>query len=297
MGKEKPFVVDPTLENSFSDIFPSPPVLSSHKAAWSGIHLEYHCQPMWETPDYCLENHVISINLGQPNRLERIIDGRFQKAPMLTGNVGLYPAQLQQKHLWDRKAEFLLLSLEIELVAYQACELLGTDQIELVPHLVIQDPLIQQIGLALKAELESDGLGGRLYVESMANALIIHLLRQYSTQEKNIPTYQGGLPQQKLKEVTDYIHDHLEQNISLNELAVTVQLSPHHFCRLFKQSTGLSPHQYVILSRVERAKQLLLQGEMALVEVAVACGFSHQSHLNRHFKRLLGITPKELLKS
>ncbi|WP_392530594.1 helix-turn-helix domain-containing protein [Nostoc sp. C117] len=290
-------MVDSTQENAFSDIFPSPPVLSSHKAAWSGIHLEYHCQPMWQTPDYCLENHVISINLGQTNRLERVIEGRFQKAPMLTGNVGLYPAHLQQRHLWDGNAEFLLLSLEEELVAHKACELMGTHRIELVPHLVIQDPLIQQIGLALKAELESDGLGGRLYVESMANALVIHLLRQYSTQEKNIPTYQGGLPQQKLKEVVDYIHNHLEQNLTLDELAETVQLSPHHFCRLFKQSTGFSPHQYVIVSRVERAKQLLLQRKMAIAEVAIACGFSHQSHFNRHFKRLLGVTPKAFRKS
>ncbi|MEG4942592.1 helix-turn-helix transcriptional regulator [Microcoleus sp. F4-D5] len=81
------------------------------------------------------------------------------------------------------------------------------------------------------------------------------------------------------------------------ELAGIAQLSPYYFSRAFKQSVGISPHQYVIQQRVERAKQLLLQGNMSLYEIAIACGFTHQSHLTRHFKRLTGVTPKTLLKS
>ncbi len=116
-------------------------------------------------------------------------------------------------------------------------------------------------------------------------------------QKRNIVTYRGGLPQHKLTLVTDYISDRLEEELSLNELAAIAQLSPYHFSRAFKQSTGISPHRYVIQQRIERAKQLLLQGKMSLADVAIACGFSHQSHLNRHFKRLTGVTPKTLLKS
>lgn len=97
--------------------------------------------------------------------------------------------------------------------------------------------------------------------------------------------------------VTDYISDRLDRELSLNELAAIAQLSPYHFSRAFKQSTGISPHQYVIQCRVERAKQLLQQGKMSIGEIAIACGFSHQSHLNRHFKRLTGVTPKTLLKA
>ena len=97
--------------------------------------------------------------------------------------------------------------------------------------------------------------------------------------------------------VTDYISDRLDRELSLNELAAIAQLSPYHFSRAFKQSTGISPHQYVIQQRIERAKQLVLQGKMSLADIAIACGFSHQSHLNRHFKRITGVTPKNLLKS
>jgi len=77
------------------------------------------------------------------------------------------------------------------------------------------------------------------------------------------------------------------------ELAAIAQLSVFHFCRSFKRSTGFTPHQYVIQQRVERAKQLLKDGKMGISEVAIACGFTHQSHLNRHFKRLTGVPPKK----
>lgn len=101
----------------------------------------------------------------------------------------------------------------------------------------------------------------------------------------------------QLKLVVDYINDYLDRELSLDELATIAQLSPYHFCRSFKGSTGLTPHQYVIRQRVERAKLLLKDGRMGIAEVAIACGFTHQSHLNRHFKRLTGVTPKNFSKS
>jgi AraC family transcriptional regulator len=97
--------------------------------------------------------------------------------------------------------------------------------------------------------------------------------------------------------IVNYINAHLDQELSLDELCTIAKLSPYHFSRSFKQTIGLSPHQYIICQRVERAKKLLLKGQMSIAEVAIACGFTHQSHLNRHFKRLVGMTPRAFLKS
>ncbi len=97
----------------------------------------------------------------------------------------------------------------------------------------------------------------------------------------------------QLKSVIDYMHTYLDQDLGLEELAAIAELSPYHFCRSFKRSTGFTPHQYLIRQRVERAKLLLKDGKMGILEVAIDCGFTHQSHLNRHFKRLTGMTPKK----
>jgi AraC family transcriptional regulator len=83
----------------------------------------------------------------------------------------------------------------------------------------------------------------------------------------------------------------------LTELAALVQISPHYFSQLFKQSTGTTPHKFVISCRVERAKELLLQGQLTIAEVAFIVGFANQSHLNRHFKKILNVTPRQFLSS
>lgn len=106
-----------------------------------------------------------------------------------------------------------------------------------------------------------------------------------------------GLSPHQLKPVIDYINHALDQRLEIEELATIARLSQHHFSRTFKRTMGMSPHQYVIQQRVERAKQLLKEKKMSICEVAIACGFTHQSHLNRHFKRLAGVTPKAFLKS
>lgn len=283
-------------ENIFSQVFSQPPMLSSGRTMWSGISLEHHHLPSGETPEYSLEQFAITINLGQSVQVERILGRHLQTGLMLTGSVGLCPMYTSQAIRWDRDANVLLLNLEPELLTRNAIELLDTDRYEMLPHLITQDLLIQQIGLGLRTQLKMNGSGSCLYAESAATFLAVHLLQNYTTRKSSIREYEGGLPQQKLKQSIDYIQDNLAREISLNELANELGISRYYFCRLFKQSTGFSPHQYVIQQRVERAKQLLLQGKMSIADVAQVCGFTHQSHLTRHFKRLTGMTPKTLLK-
>jgi AraC-like DNA-binding protein len=103
-----------------------------------------------------------------------------------------------------------------------------------------------------------------------------------------------GLTRTQLQQVLDYIQTHLDQDLSLAELAETLNLSPSYFATAFKQAIKVSPHQYVIQQRVERAKLMLSKTDLAIADIALQVGFSSQSHLNQQFKRLTGMTPKQI---
>lgn len=286
-----PLLIDFTQEDTLLSVLPCKPVASSRSAGWNSIHLAYYRLPPHCLPEHFSPHHSLCLNIGGAVELKQSIDGHFAVTHSVPGSLSLYPAHLRQSMSWDREVEILLLDFEPTLLALES-DFGASDRPELPPKLTFFDPLIYQIALALKFALENGW--GSLYAESMANALAVHLLSRYSTRNPILQP-QGGLSQSQLRLVIDYIHAHLEQNLSLAELATVVQLSPWHFARLFKQSTGVSPHQYHIRCRIERAKELLLKG-LGIADVAQAVGFGSQGHFNYHFKRLMGTTPKQFLR-
>ena len=122
--------------------------------------------------------------------------------------------------------------------------------------------------LAVNDELTADAAGGRLAAATLANVLAVHLIRNASAPRPPARRRDGVLPPGKLRVVVEYIDEHLDAGLTLAQLAAAAHLSAYHFARQFKAATGLPPHQYVIVRRVERAKQLLQGGDLSLAEVA-----------------------------
>ncbi|AFZ37132.1 transcriptional regulator, AraC family [Stanieria cyanosphaera PCC 7437] len=294
MCATKPLFVDRATENTTTSILPRSPVLSSIKADWDNLFLEYHSQPSGEHQEVCVSGHSIAIFTKIPHlgKAERIIDGRLYKHSVTEGDILLIPANTGVKASWYGDSEFILLGLNPQICASALDESVRSRAVNLIPQIPTCDPLIFQMGLALKKVLENNTYH-RLYVDAIANALVVHLIKYYSSNKIEFPEYRGGLSKGKLKQVIDYIDTNIERDLRLQELANLVQISPHYFSLLFKQSTGLTPHQYVIHTRVARAKKLLLKGKMSIVDIAQTVGFANQSYLNLHFKRLVGLTPKQ----
>ncbi|MCV3215326.1 AraC family transcriptional regulator [Plectonema radiosum NIES-515] len=295
MPQEKPLVL--TEESDALQLYPRPPILTSLDVGWCGVCFAYMCQPAYEVPEVSTPRwHSIAI-FTHGNRIihaDRKLDGRFHRDAVVGGDIVITPVNIGQGAAWEDEGDFIILGIEADVFARTIDEAADAKDLELLPHFATPDPLIYQIGLALKSVLENNPTNSRLYAETMINALSVHLMQHYSTRKPILQQYKDGLPKYKFKKVIDYINAHLEQDLSLTELAALVQMSPHYFSHLFKQSVGISAHQYVIRCRVERAKNYLLQGDLSIAEVAYKVGFANQSHLNRHFKRLLGITPKQI---
>ncbi len=133
-------------------------------------------------------------------------------------------------------------------------------------------------------------MGTQLLVDSLKTALTIHLLRHYCATQPKLSSYVRGLSYTKLSQVKAYIDEYMDRNLTLVELGAIAQLSPYHFARLFQQSTGTTPHQYVLQCRIKRAQHLLRHSSLNLAEIAIRVGFCDQSHLTRCFKRFVGVT-------
>lgn len=303
MSAKQPLVIDCV---DWKKLMLCPPVLDSFQSGWSSIQLIHFRQPSLNLPEISNSQHIITIPLGhQAFDLELVSEGHsqtisYQARDYACGFIEVVPADFPygiRSNCTVEGLEWIQCRLEPTFLAQIAHESVNSDRVELLLTLKKADPLIHHIGLALKASLEEDGGGSRFYADSMATALSAHLLRHYSTRNHQFREHEDGLPKQKLKQAIEYIQAHLSENLSLNDIANELGMSQYYFCHLFKRSTGMSPHQFLIRQRVERAKHLLKQPERTVTSVALDCGFANQSHLARYFRRYTGMNPNQFRKS
>jgi AraC family transcriptional regulator len=275
-------------------------VLSSVDTKWNDIVLEQRHVPSSERADVMYKRHVIAINMGHSFTWEFEKDGRVHRVQRARGTISFFPSHQpfsgRLKAAGGAFANFLLLALNPVFVSRVAEGLeFDADRIELTERRGITDPTFRHIALALRAGIQTGDALDRMYGEALSTALAVHLLRQYGAavpqQEKRYPR----LPREKLVRAVEYIQDQLGTDLTVSGIAQAVYLSPYHFTKLFKESTGQSPYQYVVKARVKKAKELLTTGKFTISEVAQHVGFADQSHLTRHFKRVFGLPPKRLL--
>jgi AraC family transcriptional regulator len=271
------------------------PYLSSKTQGWENIVVEQFQHPAGEGNCHNSSEHTICLSLAsRPVRLLQIQGGKTYTGLYSKGDISITPARVPFFARWDGEDHYLQIRIAsgfIQTVAREALAI-NPDRLELLTEFRIRDPQIEAIGTMLLTELQQGNLSSRLYIESLANVLAVHLIRQYTATKPQVPIYEGGLPERQLLQILDYIHEHLHRDIKLADLAGLLGISQFHFSHLFKQSLGKAPYQYLLQQRVERAKQLLKKSDRPIMEIALLCGFNSHSHLSKQFRQLAGITPK-----
>jgi AraC family transcriptional regulator len=269
------------------------PILFYRTTAWDGVKLVHWRVRAGELVETVFEQHEISLPLtGDFTTTKQTATGSRKVTQRSAGNMCLVPSGQPVSIDWSDWAECLTIAVEPALIARAAAESSYTGLVELREVLDEDDPLIRQIGLALLAESNAQEPLGRLYAESLTHTLAFHLFRHYNIGKNQSISSVGGLTGRKLRLATDFIQDHLAEDITLAAISDTVDLSPYHFARAFKRTTGLTPQQYLMQRRVERAKDLLKKADLPIVEVSAQVGFKNQSHFTTFFRRYTSVTPK-----
>lgn len=225
--------------------------------------------------------------------MRRRFDSRWSEVSLGPGDVSLLTRAAPSHWVWPRDIEVVHVYLtedELAATCQQMCDREVRD-IELHDILQANDPAIHRTAMALAAEAAQGGIGSSLLIESLACQLSVYILRRHAEIRFRAEAPARGLSARQRHLVDDYVKAHLDESISLNDLASSLALSRYHFARGFRQAMGLTPHEFVLRQRVARAQLLLRRTRTPLHEIASMCGFADQSHMTRVFRKQLGTTP------
>jgi AraC family transcriptional regulator len=206
------------------------------------------------------------------------------------GEIRLYPCEFEK---WIGSADLRVLSINISDAALTAACHARPGQIELRRHADIADARVVALVSAVNAERAAGFPSGRLFLDSVEQALALSLVDGYAIRCPSPAIYRGGLAPARLRRITELVQAKIEEDLTLEQLADAVNLSVAHFSQMFRKSTGQSPHQFVLHSRVERAKDMLRTADTRVLDVAAACGFKTQQHFARVFRQMCGVSPTE----
>lgn len=270
-------------------------VLSRKSIYGGGIIIDRHLEPPDEIVIGATEHHYLGYLLNDfaPQQITQIANTEFNHSNN-KGNFWLKPNYTAGSWHWAGTNEALIIAIEPNFLHRVAVETncVNPHKIEVQPVLNSRDATMDYIVRQFRHEIINAKLGNQMYVESLANMFALNLLRNYCTFSSNADEYQGGLSSRKLKRAIDYVNDNLEENIRLTDIAESLGISQYYFCRLFRESTGISPYRYVLQQRIDKVKRLIELGQMSLADIAFECGFSSQSQMTQHFRKFVGVTPK-----
>jgi len=166
-------------------------------------------------------------------------------------------------------------------------------EVELRPSRKFADSRLSALAAAARAEMVAGFPSGRLFLDSVEQAMAVALVEGHAVRHRPVQIYRGGLGSARLRRIKELVHAKTGDDLSLDEMAQSIGLSTAHFARMFRKSTGETPYQFVLRQRVERATAMLRAPDARILDVAVACGFKTQQHFAKVFRDACGVSPTQ----
>jgi AraC family transcriptional regulator len=215
---------------------------------------------------------------------------RWKKFDYKVGDLALCDRHVGE---WVGLMNVSHLQLGISDAALMACSDGAYGEVELRPSRKFADPRLSAMVAAVHAEMVAGFPSGRLFLDSLEQAMAVTLVNGHAVRHRPVQIYRGGFGSARLRRIKELVQARMEDDLSLDDMAQSVGLSTAHFARMFRKSTGETPHQFVLRQRLERAKAMLRAPGARVLDVAVACGFKTQQHFAQAFRDVLGVSPTE----
>jgi AraC family transcriptional regulator len=298
-----------TPERSTAAAFPrylSGEVLAdSVSLQWSGLYAR-----RWRLPrvvDRLLvpatpEPHISCNLAGSAEFQEREVSGEWVTRQIRAGDLFVTrsrtPYEVQFESPRGQELDNISLHIAVEpfQTALEAHYPKGADRIDVMDFFGRDDilwPICRTCAELLAARVP----GKSPRVAALTQLIAAHIVEKYTTAAASTPPQRGGLPIHQLRRVEDYIGERLDEDISVERLAELVELSPSHFAHVFKETTGMTPLQFITRQRITRAQQLIRETSRSLIDVGLEVGYTSPSHFAQVFRRVVGVTPTEFRNS
>lgn len=287
------------MPRSYADIYPSEPLLNSdvmeRPSAAALMSVRYfRAKPDRMPEDVFAEHHVLLNLQDTPHRVQNWRDGDLRDFTFHKNEIVVTPAGMRSGWRWFAPSDVIVVTLDPAKVAHFAQSELGMlldpQQLRDLPQFTDVD--LCTAGVILRDALEEEDISSAVMFEAMSRVFLVKLLQRYGRRRPEDVELSARFTSQHYQAVLSHVQSRLDQTITVDELANVTAMSPSHFARVFKETLGSTPMQFVMAYRVEQSIKMMEDLTRPLGDIALACGFSDQAHFTRSFKQLTGQTPR-----
>ncbi|MEM0950176.1 MAG: helix-turn-helix domain-containing protein [Pseudomonadota bacterium] len=287
------------MPSRYQDIFPSPPLLDSAEvlrpSAAALMSLRYFQAEPDTMPEEVYDEHHVLLNLrSRPTRVQNRRDGALRDFTLEPHDIIVTPAGVRSGWRWFETSDVIIITMDptsVRRFAETELHLLLTDR-QLADLPQFQDAEICTAGVLLRDTIEDDSVTSAVMFESLARVFLVRLLQKYGD-TRDAPESDGGLTAARYARVMDHVAANFGGTIQVDDMARAAAMSASNFARVFRDTVGQTPMQYLMAYRIEQAIRAMADPGRGLGEIALTCGFADQAHFSRSFKAATGTTPRQ----